>query len=161
MVFTFWSRCSPGDSSLLVVVEQAEDVELLKSFATLQKIEFDSEAEAGNAAAELANKLHCGLHRAACGQQVVDDYHVLPRLDRIHVDLERITAVFQIVGHLSGGSGQFARLAYRDEARVESIRERGTEDEAACFDAKHQVDVALDVMRCQRVDQHREAKPVL
>ena len=54
--------------SLLVVVQQAEDVVLLKALASLQKVELHGEGQAGYDAAQLLHQLHGGLHGAAGSQ---------------------------------------------------------------------------------------------
>ncbi len=44
-------------TALLVVVQQAEDVVLLKALAAFQEVEFDGEAQPGDLAAQLLHQL--------------------------------------------------------------------------------------------------------
>ena len=58
------------------------------------------------------------------------------------MDLQRVGAVFELVGDPGDGRGQLARLADRDEPGVETVGESGSEDEAAGLDAEDEVDFA-------------------
>src|SRR6185437_5272504 len=92
----------PDIAELFVVVQEAEDVVLLKLFAALEEVEFDGEAQACDLAAELADQLDGGLHRAAGGEQVIDDDDALAGLNGVEMDLERVAAVLEVVGHACG-----------------------------------------------------------
>src|ERR1700710_625777 len=92
--------------SLLVVVQEAEDVVFLEFGSAFEEVELDGEAQADNLSAELADELHGGLHGAAGGEQVVDDENALAGLDGVEVDLEGVGAVFQVVVHASSLRGQ-------------------------------------------------------
>src|SRR5208283_1176254 len=76
-------------AALFVVVQQAEDVVLRKAVAAFQKVELDGEAEAADHATQLLHQLDGGFHRAAGGEQVVDQHHTLAGCDRILVNLQR------------------------------------------------------------------------
>ena len=95
--------------------------------------------------------------RAAGSQQIVDDQHAWPAGDRACVHLERVGAVLQIVGDADALAGQFLGLAHRHEARAQRIGQRRSEDEAARFDADHQVDARVLVVLFQAVDHAAQA----
>src|ERR1700722_18801002 len=92
--------------ALLVVVEQAEDVVLLEFLAAFEEVELDSEAEAGDLSAQLADELDGGLHGASGGEEVVDDDDALAGLDGVEMDLEGVGAEFEGAGDLGGGCGE-------------------------------------------------------
>src|SRR6266702_3981820 len=142
-------------------MQQAEDVVLRELRTAFEEIELHGEAEAGDFAAKLPHQLHRRLHRPAGGEQVVDDDHALPRLDRVEVNLQRVGAVLQVVADARGLRRQLLGLAYRHEARVQPVRQRRAEDEPARLDTEHQVDLLADVVRRQRVGQLCEALLVL
>ena len=63
----------------------------------------------------------------------------LSRRDRVGLDLDRVAAVFEIVGVGDGRARQLAALAHHDEAAAEAERERRGDEEAARFDADEQI----------------------
>ena len=77
------------------------------------------------------------------------------------MDLQRVGAIFQCVFEFRCCSRQFARLAQRDETRIQTIGDRRAEDESARFHAQHQVDAGFEIMFGERIDQHGQAEPVL
>jgi hypothetical protein len=145
---------------LLVVVEQAEDVLFGEAFAAAEEVEFDSEGQAGDYAAELLDQLEGCFHGAAGGEQVVDEQDALAGLDGVEVDFEGVGAVFEVVGDAGDGRGELARLAHGDEAGVEAVGERGAEDESARLDAEDEVDFAFEIVRGEGVDEHGHADAV-
>jgi two-component system, OmpR family, KDP operon response regulator KdpE len=140
-------RVSPSVSTrfLFVVVQQAEDVVFLEAVAALQKVQLDGKGQPGNLAAQLLHQLHGGLHGAAGGQQVVHQHHALAGLNRVQVNLQRVGAVFQVVGHARHRRGQFARLAHGHKSGVQPVGQRRPKDESPRLDAQHQVDLALEM----------------
>jgi hypothetical protein len=142
---------------LLVVVEEAEDVVFLEAISAFEEVEFYGEGEAGDFTAELLDELYGGLHGAAGGEEVVDEDDALAGLDGVHVDLQGVGAVLEVVGDAGDGGGELARLAHGDEAGVEAVGEGGSEDEAAGLNAEDEVDVFFDVIRGERIDEFGEA----
>ena len=49
--------------------------------------------------------------------------------------LERVDAILELIARADGLRWQLARLSNRDEANAQSVRNRGSEDKAATFDA--------------------------
>ena len=74
---------SPKIQDLFVIVQKAQNVIPLKLLPPFQKIQLNRKSKPGNLPAKLPNKLHRGLHRPTSGQQIVDNHHALPRLNRI------------------------------------------------------------------------------
>ena len=60
---------------------------------------------------------------AARGEQVVDDQHALPGLDRVPVHLEAVGAVLELVARPDGCRRQFPELPHRHEPGAEPIRD--------------------------------------
>src|SRR5258708_16380319 len=137
---------------LLVVVQQAKYVILLEFTATLEEVQFDRESDAYNLSPKLTDQLYRSLHRSTRCQQIVDDQHALTRLYRVQMNLKRICAVFQVVFHLGDRGRKLLRLAHRNEAGVEAVSQGGTEDEAACLDPEHEIDLLADVIGGEGID---------
>ena len=93
-------------------------------------------------AAELLDQTGGGARRAAGREQIVDDQHALPCLDRVFVDLERVGAVLERVALAHARRRQLARLSHRREAGAEAIGDRRAEDEAAALDADDEIDAS-------------------
>src|SRR5262245_40395501 len=81
-------------------------------------------------------------------------------MDRVLVNLERVTAVFQIVGYAGSFCGELTRLAHGRESCIQAVGQCGTEYESAGLDAEHQVDFFFKVVFGERVDQRGEAELV-
>ena len=77
------------------------------------------------------------------------------------MNLQRVGAVLQVIGHAGHGSGQFARLAHRHKTGVQPVGQGRPKDESPRLNGQHEVDLELDVMRRQRIDQLGKAGPVL
>ena len=77
------------------------------------------------------------------------------------MNLQRVGAVFQVVGDPGHRRREFARLAHGHKAGVEPVGQRRPEDESPRLDAQHQIDLALDIVAGQRVDQLGKAGLVL
>ena len=67
------------------------------------------------------------------------------RLDRIDMDLDRVGAVLEVVGHGDGLVRQLAVLPDRHEPGRELVRHRAAQDEAAGLEPHHHVDGAAGV----------------
>ena len=137
-------------------MEQAEDVVLREAVAALQEVQLDGEGQSGDFAAQLLHELDGGFHRAAGSQQVIDQHYALSGLNGVQVNLQRVGAVLQIIGHARDGRGQFVRLAHGHKAGVEPVGQGGAKDKAAGLDAEDEVDLAREIVRRQRVNQLRK-----
>src|SRR5579875_3701375 len=142
-------------------MHQAEDVVVRKLGAAFEEVELDGNGEAGDFAAQLLDELHSGLHRAAGGEEVVDDDDALAAFYGIGVNFQRVRAVFEVVLNFGRGGGELLRLAHGDEAGVQAVSQRRAEDEAAGLDAENEIDVFADVVLGEGVDELREAVLVL
>ncbi len=78
---------------------------------TVQKTELNEKADSGHIAAGAFHQLDHPTRGSACCQQIVDDQHAISRLDRIHVHLQAVGAVFKIVGDGGCLVGELAGLA--------------------------------------------------
>ena len=151
-----WCQVNCTDS-LLVVVEEAEDVVFPEAVAAFEEVEFYGEGEAGDFSTELIYELYGGFHGAAGGEEVVDEDYALAGLDGVHVDLEGVGSVFKIVGDAGDGRGEFARLADGYETGIEAIGESWSKNETACLDAEDKIDLLFDVIGGERVDEFGES----
>src|SRR4029453_6991198 len=106
------------------VLDDACHAPVVEPLATLEELELDEERQADALALQTLDQLDRALHRATGRQQVIDDEHLLPRLDRIAMDLERVGAVLQRVFDGDRLGRQLAELADRDQARVELVGHR-------------------------------------
>ena len=148
-----WTTGNIGKRSLHAIIAR-DDMELVGVYAYgAEKVGVD--------AAELADGLGGGFHGAAGGEQVIDDDDLLPGLDGVQVDFQRVGAVLEVVGDFGGSCRQFARLTDWYETGVQAIGERRSEDETAGFDTEHQVDILVDVIGGKGIDHLREAGLVL
>ena len=84
---------------------------------------------AGDLRAAGFDQLRGRCHRATGSQQVVDDQHLLPRLDRVVVDFDHGLPVFQLVLLLDGLRGQLALLADRHETNRQLMRNGPADDD--------------------------------
>ena len=96
-------------------------------------------------------------HRAAGGDQVVDQQHALARGGGVGMDFDRGIAVFELVFLGDGGKGQLALLAHRNEAPVQLVGDDAAENEAAGVDAGHEVDLGIHVTQHESLDEQAES----
>src|SRR5215831_16300777 len=146
---------------LLVIVQQRKHFRIGKLLAAVEEVEFDHEAHAGDLGAQRPGQLGAGIGGAAGGQQVVDNDHFLAGLDGVFVYLQGIQAVLELVAPFDGLGGRLARLAEGDEAGVEAVGQRRSEDEAAGLDGQHGIDLGVEVVLGERVNECGEADFVL
>ena len=99
-----------------------------------------------------AHELRRRTRRPTRGQYVVDDDHARLFGERALVHLQLGDAVLRLHADAVALGRQLARLARRDEARVEARCQRAAEDEAARLDADDGVDVLADVPLRDRVE---------
>ena len=144
-----------------MIMQQAEDVVIGEPLPTLEKVKLNGEGQPGDVSPELSHQLHGRFHRPARGQQVVHQDNVLTRLDGVQVNFERVRPILQIVGDAGRRSRQLARLAHRNEAGVQTVGQRGTEDESTRLDSQHQIHILPDIVRSQRVNQLGKSLSVL
>src|SRR6185369_9914816 len=77
------------------VLDDARHPTSLEPVAALEELELNEEREADHLALEPFDQLDRPVHGTACGEQVVDDQHLLTRRDRIAVDLEGVGSVLE------------------------------------------------------------------
>jgi len=93
---------------------------------------------------------------AARGHEIVEQQHALAGPDRVLVHFHFVDAVFERVGDAHRFVRQLAALANGNEAALQAMRDGATEDEAACFDARDLVDVAIAPGLHQQIDTQRK-----
>jgi hypothetical protein len=94
--------------------------------------------------------------RAACGEHVVGDEYAFAGVQGVGARFEAIAAVFEFVVDAGDRWRQLAGFAQRHEAGAERGRERGAEDEAACFDRAYRVDARVAPRLREQPDALRE-----
>src|SRR5271154_4875862 len=129
--------------------------------AAIEEGEFDGEGGAGYFAAELLDQLDGGCRGAAGGKQIVAEQHGLAGLDGVLVDFELVRAVFELVGDGGSFPGKLFGFAHGNETGAESIGERGSEDEAAGFDAGDDVHFRAIVLFAKLIHERMETSRVL
>src|SRR5215207_1766453 len=134
------SRVRVSDSEL--VLDQREDVVALEALAPVQELELDHEGQTDDLATELLDEIHLRSRRSTSREQVVVDEDSLPRRDRVGVELQCVEAVFERVLDAHGHPGELAGLAGRDEATVEAVGERRSEDEPPGLGPEDQIGLA-------------------
>ncbi len=77
------------------------------------------------------------------------------------MNLQGVLPVLEVILPLQNLRGQLLWLADGYKAGVQPVSEGRAEDEAARFDAQHQVDVVVDVALGQGIDQASKAQLVL
>src|SRR6476620_3910749 len=95
----------------LSVFDQGAHLVALEPLASVQELQLDDERQADDLAAELLDELDRRLRGASRRQHVVVDQHLLPRDDRVRVDLERIEAVLERVLRRHRAPRQLSGLA--------------------------------------------------
>src|SRR5262245_59228437 len=146
---------------LLVIVQERKDFRIFELLAPVQEIKFHHEGQPGNLCAQRFGQLYAGVGGTAGGQQVVYDNHLLPGLDGIFMDLQRIQAVFQLIAPLDSLRRKFAGFADRNKAGVQTVGQSRTKDETARFDGQDRIDLGVEVMLGKRVDERGKAHLVL
>ena len=75
------------------------------------------EAASDNVAAQAFDEPDAGLGRASCCEQVIDQEHLVARLNCIVMDFHDRLAVFQLVILAERGTRQLALLSHRHEPK--------------------------------------------
>ncbi len=112
-----------------------------------RKLSSMMQAAGHDVAADLAAKVDRRRHGAAGREQIVEHGDALSGLDRIGLNLDRVGAVFEVVGEGHGGARQLAALPDHDEAAIEAVGQGRGDEKAARFDA----DENLRPVRPQRI----------
>lgn len=107
----------------------------IEFFSSLEKLEFDQEADADDLATEFLDQLNRGAGRPAGCEKIIDENDLLPRRHRITVDLHVRFPILEAVGHPGRIPGELALLSNGNESRPEAVRKRGPEDEPASIDS--------------------------
>src|SRR5271169_2727243 len=129
--------------------------------AAVEEGEFDGESCAGYFTAELLDQLDGGCRSAARGEQIIAKQHGLARLDGVFVEFELVGAVFELVSDGGSFTGQLFGFAHGNETGAEAIGERGSEDEAAGFDAGDDVHGGAIVLFAKLIHERMETSRVL
>ena len=98
------------------------------SLAASQAEQFDEKHAARDRGACFFDELATGPHRAAGGEQVIDDQYVLARPHAVDVHFQRVGAVFKVVVKRVRVVRQLAWLADGDEAGAQGQGQRSGED---------------------------------
>src|SRR6516225_2827073 len=130
--------------------------ELSDLFGAAQFRQIDDETGGQNLGADLLEKLHRRLRRAAGGDEIVDQNHALAFDQRVFVHFHFIDAVFERIADADALKGQFAFLADRYKATRYLVRNCTAENKTTRLDARHFIDLAAGPRLHQFV--HRAAK---
>jgi hypothetical protein len=150
-------RKSTTPERLLVVLDEGEDVETGEFGASVEECEFDGEGRAFDFAAEILDEFGgCG-GGASGGEKVVANDNAFARFDGVFVNFESVGSVFQSVGDSGGFAGKLFWFAYWNESRAETVSQCRREDEAACFDARNNIDRMIPEVIAEPVDQRVKA----
>lgn len=139
---------NPHDS----VLNQRKDILTRKLLAAVQGPEFNHEAEADHPAFEQVDEAGDRSGRTSRRENIIDDKHVLPGFDRIGVNFELVSAVFEIVLDAFDQAGELFRLTHRNEACAQGMSHRRGEKVSARLNSDHNIDGHLAVMVLQGVD---------
>src|SRR5262249_29942117 len=122
-----------------LVAEQRIHIVAGEFLTAFQKVQLEDKAEPGDFSIQIFDQAgDCG-GRSASGEHVVDDEDALARRDCILVDLKHVGTVLQRVFDSFALGGQLLFFAHRNESVAESVGDGGRDDEAAGFDAEHDV----------------------
>ena len=114
------------------ILQDRIDRIVLQGFSAGEVAKLDDKAAIDDDAARLFAQLRAGKRGAAGGKQIIHDGDALAGLDRIHMDLQLVGAVFKGVFMADRLIRELAGLAGEHKADVERARERGAENKAAC-----------------------------
>ena len=90
-----------------------------------------------------SRRSHAATAVPPVARDVVDEQHSGAARDVVGMDLDGRRTVLEVVAQRRGASGQLPRLAHRDEADAERMRESSTDDEPACLHPGDELDVAM------------------
>src|SRR5262249_12958590 len=152
---------SAAPASSFVVVQQGKDFRTFKLLAPIEEVKLNNERQPRNFRAQGLGQLHAGVGCAAGGQQIVYDDDFLPGLHCVFVDLQGIDSVYQLITPLDGLRRKLARLANGNKARIQPIRQRRTEDEAAGFNGQDGIDLCVEIVLGESINQRGKADLVL
>src|SRR5260370_5314699 len=117
----------------------ADHFHSVEELSPAQGLELDEDLDADHLSAKLANQPDRGGCGAARREYIIDDQHLLARLDGVRMHLELVGAVLELSGGADGFPGQLSGLANRDEPGVQLDRDRGARDETAGLGGRHEV----------------------
>src|SRR5262250_1177816 len=152
---------APTNATRLFIDDQRVERGLLQLVPAVEKRELDHEGHPDDLPAELADQPQSCPHRTTGREEVIDREHTLAALDPVLVHCERVASVLELVLHLDRLARKLARLAHRHETRLQLMRERAAQDEAARFDPDDHVDALGLVAPGERVDDELERGAVL
>src|SRR5262249_59531425 len=111
-------------------------------FSAAQFRQIDDETGGQNFGADLLEKPHRRLGRAARGDEIVDENDAFAFDQRVFVHFHFIDAVFERIADTDALKRQFAFLADRHKAARHLVRDRAAENKTARLDAGYLVDLA-------------------
>ena len=111
--------------------EHIKVAELGECLARVQELELEDAAKAGNGGAGLLNELSGGADGATGGDEVVHEQHLVTGLEGIGMDLDRIGAVFELIGLGNRLARELAGLACGNETGAERDGHGGAHEEPA------------------------------
>ena len=134
---------------------------LAQALRTLQLGQVDDGRAFDHRGAQALQQAQARQHRAAGGDQVVDQHDAVAALHGIGVHLHGGAAVLELVALFHRGVGQLALLADRHEAHVELVGHHRADDEAARIQPGDRIGLHVEVAVHELVDQHPEHLGVL
>jgi len=121
-------------------------------FASAQAFKLDDESRRPDVGADLTEQ---GQGTAGCatgGEQIVEDDHSLTGLDGIGLQLDRIRAVFQIVGVGDCLTGKLPGFPRHHEAASQLQGQRSGDQKSPAFDADKNIGFVLPDRDGQQID---------
>jgi len=125
------NACPTMDAKFYAASQVADEARHVEVIAAFQEAQLDDTGRGDHVAAALAYQVDRRLHRAAGRDQVVENDHPLTRGNRVLLHLDRVGAVFEVVGIPHGPAGQLALLADHREAVAERVGERRGDEKPA------------------------------
>src|SRR5437867_12070606 len=124
-----WTPSVPGRPAS--VRDERDDVEAAQLLASFERAQLDEECEGDDLPFELLHELYRPGNGAPGRQEVVHNEDARARFEGVLVHLEGRRSVLEVVFDANHVGGQLAKLADRDEAHAELVRDRRGEDESA------------------------------
>ena len=122
-----------------------------------QRRKFDKDTRCNGECSRHPHELDTCSHCATRGEQIVD--HKYPRScnKRILMDVQRVAAILQFVLNTESCCRQFARLAHWNEAGIQRLRDRSTENESTTLGTNHRIDSRTAPWICHQLNGHRQS----
>ena len=124
-------------------MNQAEDIEAVELLLAAEEVEFDDERAANDRSIEAFDEVHAGEHRAASGEEVIDDEDSIGRSEGIDVHVERVGAVFEVISKRLSFIRQLAGFSDGNERGIQGECQRCGEDESASLGSDDHSDATI------------------